>query len=39
MNSGVALASLEVAEEMRALVIPARKMEMMAPSVPPQASV
>jgi len=35
MNSGVALFSVE---ERRALVIPARKIEMMAPSVPPHAS-
>jgi hypothetical protein len=35
MNSGVALDS---DEERRALVIPARKMEIMAPSVPPHAS-
>jgi hypothetical protein len=35
MNAGVALDS---DEERRALVIPARKIEMMAPSVPPHAS-
>jgi hypothetical protein len=35
MNSGVALVSEEAR---RALVIPARKIEMMAPRVPPHAS-
>ena len=37
MNSGLA-SEVEVDEAIRALVIPARKIEMMAPSVPPHAS-
>jgi len=39
MNSGVAVVLEDwEEEEIRALVIPARKMEMMAPRVPPHAS-
>lgn len=42
MNSGVGWGfglEVKLADEMRALVIPARKIEMMAPRVPPHASV
>lgn len=40
MNSGEGVGGdEELAEEIRALVIPARKIEMIAPSVPPHASV
>jgi hypothetical protein len=38
MNSGVAVVLGWEEEEIRALVIPARKMEMIAPRVPPHAS-
>ena len=38
MNSGVALTSEEVEEAIKAFVIAAKKIEMMAPSVPPHAS-
>jgi hypothetical protein len=44
MNSGLAAGVVvdevgELADSIKAFVIPAKKMEMIAPNVPPQASI